>query len=461
MARRLLCSVALGVTVALAACSDSDPQGTTEPQFDRPGSPSTTNACTISNTLVNNYFQGSAAQVIRALKDQLPAAGQGTSGARTIGFQIMDSIGAVSRRSSNANAGAGAALTIALIPCMFANASDFTYPTNATADFTKALTSANGGSYFVRGGGTGGADSTGRSAAIVGTTSAPSTDGNLSVLAPSTGSWTTMLAGNTSSEGRALIYGYLASAAGAPIQYEWATIPSGLNFSPDAVVTVCDGDLSASAMILTEAVGVLAYKATELCTNSAQSITAVPTGWGPRALAARLGRILTGAVAPEPLHAAALLSGTGGTTSKIPRSIVSKLLVGTNGVSLDWVSKPPAVINGTATLAGGGTKFPVSFNASAAGNSIAGFCAYLVGQNNNGTPTELVGPRDAACTALGSAALSVLVQSTSSDAVALADFGQVGVTKVGGIVFTGFVQVVGRAGSGGTPPAKSNVKPPK
>jgi len=456
MARRFSSFVAVGATVALAACSDSTPQSTTDPQF----ASTPTDACTISSTLVNSYFQGQTAQQIRALTALLPDSGLGTRGARTVGFRIMDSIGAVSRRSTSASASAGAALTKALIPCMFANASDFTYPTNAAADFTKALTSAAGGAYFVRGGGTGGVDDAGRSAAIVGTTSAPTTDGNLSVLAPSSGSWTTMLSGNTSSEGRALIYGYLASAAGAPIQYEWATIPSGLNFAPDAVVTVCDGDLSPSAMILTEAVGVLAYKATELCTNSAQSITAVPTGWGPRALAARVGRMLTGAVTPEPLHAAALLSGTGGTTSKIPRSIVSKLLVGANGVSLKWVSPPPAVIAGTATETGG-TKFPVSFSASAAGNSIVGFCAYLVGRNNNGTPTLLIGPRDQSCTAGGAEALSVLVQSTASETVSVADFGQVGVSKTGGIVFTGSVQVVARAGSGNTPPAKSNVKPAK
>ena len=56
---------------------------------------------------------------------------------------------------------------------MFANASTFTYPTDAADDFAKALTSADGGAYFVRGGGTGGADAAGRSAPVIGTTSAP------------------------------------------------------------------------------------------------------------------------------------------------------------------------------------------------------------------------------------------------------------------------------------------------
>src|SRR5215510_14005122 len=87
MSGRWLSVVALGATVALAACSDSTPQGTTEPQFDRPAPPSS--ACTISNTLVNNYFQGSSAQAIRALTDQLPTAGLGSASARTIGFQVM------------------------------------------------------------------------------------------------------------------------------------------------------------------------------------------------------------------------------------------------------------------------------------------------------------------------------------------------------------------------------------
>jgi hypothetical protein len=262
---------------------------------------------------------------------------------------------------------------------------------------------------------------------------------------------------NASSEGRALIYGYLVSAPGAPIQYEWATIPSDLTFSPAALVAVCDNDVSASAMVLTEAVGVLAFANTGLC-NTLQSQTALRTGWGPRAVAARLGQMLVGAVTPAPLHATALLAGTGGTTSKIPRSIVQKLTVSAGALGLSWANKPPATINGTAP-----NTFAASVNVNAAGNAILGVCAYMIGQTNNGTPTQLVGPKHADCASPpggGTDYLSVLVQNTGSTTASLADFGQVGITKTGGIDLTVTVQVQGRAGTGAIT-TRSNVKPKK
>ena len=64
MVRRLLCLVAVGASLALAACSDSTPQATTEPQFAN----TPPDACGFSTTLINNYFEGQAAQVIRSLK---------------------------------------------------------------------------------------------------------------------------------------------------------------------------------------------------------------------------------------------------------------------------------------------------------------------------------------------------------------------------------------------------------
>ncbi len=54
-------------------------------------------------------------------------------------------------------------------------------------------------------------------------------------------------------------------------------------------------------------------------------------------------------------------------------------------------------------------------------------------------------------------ALSVLVPALQRDCF-IADFGQVGVTKTGGIVFTGTAEVLDRNGFG-TIPIKSNVKP--
>jgi hypothetical protein len=452
MARRMLSMVAAAATVALAACSDRQAESTLEPQV----ASASTDPCGFSNSLVTGYFPSSRHASIHSLKQSMANAGQGTTGARTFGFQIMDSIGSVSR-SFSVSSTAGAQLTMALIPCMFANASTFTYPhqNDPAFDFAEALTNVTGGAYYVRGGGTAGGDAAGRSATVLGRIDPQGgVDGNLSGIAPSAGSWTTMLSGNTASEGRALIYGYRVSTT--PLSYEWATVPSGLTFSPPAVVSVCDNDLSATAMVHAEAVGVLAYVNSNIC-NTSQSLTTIHRGWGPRALAARLGRMFVGALVPAPLEATALLTGTGGTTAKLPKSIVSKLSVST--VVLSWVNRPPAVIKGTDPS----TKFPVSFTASASGNAIFGACAYLLGANNNGTPTKLTGPQDDVnCTNPPNGdtdALSVLVTEHSLTA-SLADFGQVGVTKNGGINFIGIVDVLNRDGFGSIN-FKANVKPLK
>ncbi len=411
-----------------------------------------TDACGFSNSLVTNYFPSSLHGKILTLKQSMGNAGHGTPNARTFGFEIMDSVGSVSR-SFSVSPTAGAQLTVALIGCMFDEAASFTYPEdNALTAFTRALTSADGGAYYVRGGGTGGAD-VGRSGTVLGTLH-PLVGAavNLSGIKPTSGSWTTMLAGNAASEGRVLIYGYSVPNSPALV-YDWAGVPSAPTFSPAAVVSVCDDDNSGTAMVHEEDIGVLAYVETNICQET-QSLTSVEFGWGAKALAFRLGRMLVSAVAPEPLQAAVLLTKGGGTTTTAPKSKFGKRTVST--LTLAWKDQPPAVVKGTDPS----TKVAISFTVSASGSPIAGTCAYLAGSNNNGTPTMLVGPRNSACTnpPNGDAtALSVLVQPYSATA-SLADFGQVGVTKTGGILFIGTADVLDRDGFGSIS-IKSNVKP--
>jgi hypothetical protein len=450
MAPRWLNAVAATAILALVACGEREPGSTTGPEFADRGN---TSACGFSNSLITNYFPSSRQSKILSLKQSMGNAGQGTTSARTFGFEIMDSIGSVSR-SFSVSPAAGAQLTLALISCMFDEASTFTYPeNNAIAAFTAALNSAAGGAYYVRGGGSAGADAAGRSATVLGATH-PMVGAavNLSGIKPTSGSWTTMLAGNSSSEGRALIYGY--SVPNTPtLVYDWASVPSAVTFAPAAVVSVCDEDNSGTAMVHEEDIGVLAYVETTIC-DQTQSLTSVELGWGPKALAARLGRIVVNGLTPEPLQAAVLLTRGGGTTTTIPKSKFGKRTVST--LTLAWKDQPLAVIKGTAPA----TTIPISFTVSASGSPIAGTCAYLAGSNNNGTPTMLIGPRNSACTnpPNGDAtALSVLVQPYSATA-SLADFGQVGVTKTGGILFVGIADVLNRDGSGSIS-IKANVKP--
>jgi hypothetical protein len=463
MAPRSLYTVAAVAAIALAACSEREPGSTTGPEFAPGGN---TDACGFSNSLVTNYFPSSRQAKILTLKQSMANAGSGTVNARTFGFEIMDSVGSVSRWSFSSPA-AGAQLTVALIGCMFTNAGTFTYPedddndpaNDAISAFTKALNSAAGGAYYVRGGGTGILDVDGRDKTVLGTSHPLGGDAvNLSGIKPSSGSWTSMLAGNTASDGRVLLYGYRVPNTSALV-YDWAGVPSGPTFSPAAVVAVCEEDNSSTAMIHEEDIGVLAYVETNICSET-QSLTSAELGWGPRALAMRMGRMLAGALSPEPLQAAVVGKLVGGTTSTAPKSKFGKRTVST--LTLAWIDKPPPGINGTDSPTTPST-VPVSFTVSASGSPIAGTCAYLTGTNNNGVATKLRGKQDKVnCTNPPNGdtdALSVVVAPYSATA-SLADFEQVGVTKVGGIVFTGTADVLNRDGVGSIS-IKSNVKPRK
>src|SRR5215218_9684686 len=109
MAPRSLYTVAAIAVLALAACSEREPGSTTGPEFASGGS---TDACGFSNSLVTNYFPSSRQSKILTLKQSMGNAGHGTVNARTFGFEIMDSVGSVSRNFS-INPSAGAQLTVA------------------------------------------------------------------------------------------------------------------------------------------------------------------------------------------------------------------------------------------------------------------------------------------------------------------------------------------------------------
>jgi hypothetical protein len=220
-------------------------------------------------------------------------------------------------------------------------------------------------------------------------------------------------------------------------------------------------------MVHEEDIGVLAYVETNICQET-QTLTSAEFDWGAKALALRLGRMLVNAVTPEPLQATVLLTKGGGTTTTAPKSKFGKQTVDT--LILQWLEQPDATIKGTdnpvtSNLENG---FPVSFTvATEAGDPIAGTCAYLSGSNNNGTPTTLnraPGPRqDPKCTNPPNGDITALsVQLTpgtiDGEAVSIADFGRVAVTKTGGNIFAGTADVLGRDALGSIS-TKSNVKP--
>jgi hypothetical protein len=440
-------ALAVAVTLAAAACSERDTESTTGPQF---AGGSNTGPCDISNSLVTGYFPSSNQSFILSLKSSMANAGHGTDNARTFGFQIMDSIGSVSRNYSSVSASAGAQLTIALIGCMFDET--FNYPLEgATQAFTYALTKATGGAYYVRGGGANGADATGRSLPILGRISPPGgADGNLSGVEPSSGStWTNMLSINPTqmhTKQGVLFYGYPVPNQPSLV-YEWTTIPSGLTLSPAGLFSICDfnSTSSGSTMIVEGGAGVLSFVNSSICSTPQQPLTFLDQGWGPKALAGRLVRAFAGAMTPTPLQAAVVTgTRTGGSTA--PKSRFKQESVTSDAVSMTWTpgGDPgiPSTWNGTSAASARPTSAFVSVNLSSGPQPAVLWCAYLSGNNNNGTPTKLLkasgDSRVPQCTSPPNGdpnALSVLTQPENTTQ-SKADFGGVYVTKTGTITVT-------------------------
>lgn len=449
MVRGSIYAVATAAALALVACSERQPESTTGPQFAQGTDP-----CAFSNSIVTGYFPSSRQSSALSLKQSMGDAGHGTIGARDFGFKLMDSIGSVSR-SFAVSASAGAQLTVAVIGCMFDNASTFTYPTDAVSDFTAALTNVTGGAYYVRGGG--------REGTVLGRLNPPGdASGNLSGIAPSTTSWTGVLPAGVA-EGRALLYGYPVSN---PPRFEWATVPSELTFSAPIVVSVCDLLDPSGTSVNEEAVGVLTLVNSSICSTT-QTQTMIDPGWGPNALFARLSRVVVSALTPEPLQATALATSTGGKTSTIPKSEFGNTSV--TDLTLVWNENPgvPSTWNGTTQQYARPTSAYVTASTTD-GSQPVRFCAYLSGTNNNGTPTKLMNvtdppspQQDPECTTPPNGdpnALSVVTKIDPADhSRSIADFGNVWDTKTGTITIT--LTVVSGTAVTNSLSVQANVKP--
>lgn len=443
----------LAVALLSAACSEQQRDTVTGPEFKPAPPPGACNFGALPG-LVRDYFPGSRQNYIVGLVGSMTSAGQHSPGARDFGFEIMDSIGFLSRDESvTSTAAAGAKLTVGLIDCMFDNASTFTYPTGALADLTEALTKADGGAYYVRGAGrndvgVAGADYTN-----------PADPTVLSGVEPVGATWSATLSGNATSEGRALIYGYVVSTG--PLVYEWATVPSNVEFSPGALVALCDDDNDPKAMVHESSIGVLAYTSGNAICATAQA-SAMIGGWGPRALASRLARVVVDALAPAPLQATMLnRTGTGGTAttfkSKFSNKPVETVTFGFTQApkNIFTTQQPVTIIVRATTLIGGVT------------TGVNGVCVYLTGTNNNGQGTSLEGTEDCDNTPdKGLSAETRSIMTTNGLAAGYATFSMT-VTKTGGLVLTAsssdgtnVTGVVGRDGQSFVNASlKTNVKP--
>lgn len=376
-------------TLALAACGEQQPEGMAGPSLagGRPVDPALCDPNSL-NSLISGYFPGSSSTDIKNLKDALIAAGPETPNGLTAGFAILQEIGKLSRNQA-VDLAAGNALAQGIIKCTF-NAKNFpgTFPSDTIYNFAPALNAFGGGAFYTRGTGTGNEDPV--QGAIDIDTENPTILSGVDALPDST--WASALSGNTVSGGRALIYGYQTSSS--PFTYEWATIPPAVTFSPGAIVALCDEDFS-NQMINESNIGVLAFVDGSAICSLPYSLALKETGWGPRALAARLARVVVDALQPTPVQAATVaLQKTGGTAgtfkSKFKKDTVTN-------ISLAFTVKPKSKFKVGETVT---AEVRATTLIDGAVTGVNGVCVYLRGANNNGTGTLLAGVTDGRCTTI-------------------------------------------------------------
>jgi hypothetical protein len=444
----------------MVACGEQQPEGMAGPSL-AGGKPVDLAACDPNslNSLITGYFPGNTSSPIKTLKDQLIAAGPNSNDGLAAGYSILQEIGALSRNQT-VDGVAGSALAQGIIKCMFTAGTFPAFPDSSIYNFAPALDADAGGAFYVRGGS--GAETPVHGAVNIHT----DTPNILSGVTPLTGTWATALVGSPGS--KALIYGYRISGypepnTTDPFVYEWATIPPATQFANGAVVALCDDANPSTAMVNESNIGVLAYQSAGPICDPADgySVAIKETGWGPRALAARLARVVVDALQPSPLQAAALgKSGTGGTATTFKSQFKKKTVT---AVALDFTN----TLKSTIRLSDSPT-LEVRATVDNGSTGVNGVCVYLVGSNNNGTNTALSGTEDPRCAHIDKTVNgyteSKLVGGELQAGYASFTFS---VTKTGALTVTatasddeGKFGAVGRDGQTfGTDQVRTNVKP--
>jgi len=440
----------LALAAAITACSEQqESESVAGPSL--AGRPTDPAACDPNslNSLLSGYFPGNSGSAAKTAKDAMIAATVGSDQRLNKGFEVLQEIGNLSRNQT-VNGTAGSDLAKGIIKCMY-DATTFapTFPSDPIYNFAPALAANTGGAFYTRGDGTGTETPVHGAAGVIG-----GTPDILSGVTPLTGTWAAALAGSPAK--KALIYGYQVTTE--PFVYEWATIPPATQFAGGALVGLCDGNNPSTAMVHESNIGVLAYESASPICDASYSVTIKETGWGPRALAARLAHVLVDALQPQPLQALALKSGTGGTAttfkSKFKKNAVTS-------VALTFTTKPPSTIKLGATVT---AEVRATTLVDAVTTGVNGVCVYLRGTNNNGQGTSLTGSHDQRCDVIAEAVDAYT--STKGSSAGFASF-SFKATKNGGLIITasstdaaGNTGVVGRDGQTfGTDFVKANVKP--
>ena len=321
--------------------------------------------------LVNRYFPGPEAKVVRTLISQMQGTGAGafSTTAKDRGFDVMVHI-ASNVNAGNANAADASSLTNGLLACMFSSAAEL--PATFPEDFTVATSPAQHGGYAVRGGA-----SDPLNAAVF---SRPLTAPFSGIVPSGTNTWPGILSGNPAPS-RLLFYGRPGSTTQT---YDWKVVPRTTMFSPPAIVGVCvNADSNTTSLLHEEHVGLLPFVDAAFL-NPATCSSLASQSWGNQ-FASRLARWGLDFLA-RPLSASDFLNpgGLGGSTGGIG-SEFGPLVV--NTANLTFVVQPSDVsVNQVITPA-----VQVQATDATTGTPIPNVSITLSSTNNNGTPAELGG----------------------------------------------------------------------
>jgi hypothetical protein len=421
----LLCALALG------ACNDQEQPTSTSPEFKITPPPDPL-ACSFDaiKSLVITYFAPPDQQTAQGFEAAMEPTPQ-SAAAVTNGFKLLDLMGKVSRSTVTTSSTTGGSLAKATIKCMF-HADGQAYKDLAGGQgldavrFDLALSKADGGVFYAVGSGFPDAPTV-----LKGTVPGV---GTLSKAAPGPATVTgtppnqTVTLGNWSSvlsNGTALIYGYRVQDS--PVIFEWATIDPGVTFTPYALVSICSGSTN-DLMVLEGGVGVLSFDLANLCDLPGDAT----------------GRTVTGFKSPFKNNSVQNLTVRFDPTRSPPATW--QPVTSSKPIAV-FVSVPdPDVVNKTV--------------------GVLGVCVYITGSANNGTPTDITSSplhQDSDCHdppgGVGlSKYLSTKTTMTPGDPQSVADFGNVTITKTGGLAFTATADVIDRSGAGSVT-KKINVKP--
>src|SRR5689334_18976617 len=263
-----------------------------------------------------------------------------------------------------------------LLLCMYNPAPDkelSSYPETFPEDFSVALTPASHGAFGERSG-----------TSVSPVFSRPITNPYTGIAPPSGSSWQSIIPAGVAPQ-RVVFYGSPATPANGQT-YDWRSIPHNATFNPNIIIGFCvDPGAHPTSMVFEKDVAVLAFADAYFLAPPSCSSDLAALASNPFQLAHRLLHFGTSILAPRPLMAAVLLTGSGGTKSKCcskvgPQDVPS--------APLKFVPDPPFA-NVQA-----GRNFAVQVQATAGGLGVNGDCITLGAVNNNGTNTDLLGAKN-------------------------------------------------------------------